>query len=58
MNPVAKLSLLIFAIIMFVFVISTIGHCSMTFYEACTYGEPSVSVAEYEPETTPDIYDV
>lgn len=37
--------------------IATLGMCGMTIVAACSDGEPSVSIAQYEPETTPDIYD-
>ena len=37
--------------------IATLGMCGMTIVSTCSNGEPSVSIAQYEPETTPDIYD-
>lgn len=41
-----------------IFMVATLGFCGATIVSVCSDGEPSVSIAQYEPETTPDIYDV
>lgn len=58
MNKLTKFIWIMFAVASLIIGITTLGFCGMTFVDACSDGELSISVAQYYPETTPDIYDI
>lgn len=57
MSKLTKFIWIVFVITVLVIGIATLGFCGMTIIDACSDGELSISVAQYYPETTPDIYD-